>query len=221
MFEPYDLELVSSAFGCSPATSQQIVRSGRIKSFAPRAYLIRQGDCGATTFLIVIGRAQAIIYSADGQAILLHEYSRGDLFGAFADASPDPQEADVLTMDEVRAFLLEATSLIRLAEQHGEIGLALSRLLLKRLRATSTRIYERTAISARGRVCAELLRLAGQGDGAVIRPLPILSDLALRVGTTRETVSRTVSALERRGILKRETGLFILVAPRRLEEEIL
>lgn len=221
MFERDDLELVSSAFGCAPPTSQQLAHSGRMKCFAPRAYLIRQGDCGATTFLIVIGRAQAILHSAEGHTILLDEYSRGDLFGAFAQVNPDPQEADVLAIDEVRAFLVETTSLIRLAEQHGEIGLALSRLLLKRLRATSTRIYERAAISARGRVCAELLRLARHGDGTTIRPLPVLSDLALRLGTTRETVSRTVSALERRGILSRETDSFILVAPRRLEEEIL
>ena len=168
----------------------------------------------------MVGRAHALLYSPDGQTILLHEYGPGELFGALA---PDVglEEADVVAVEAVRALLLEAGVLAGLAERHGCIGLALSRLLLRRLRATSERMYERAALSAGGRVCAELLRLARQGERMAIRPVPVIAELALRVGTTRETASRTVSGLERRGIVRREGDALVVAAPRRLEAEIL
>lgn len=172
-------------------------------------------------YLIVLGRCHALVYSADGQAILLHEYDAGDLFGALAGLDPAAEDADVVAIEDVRSLLIESGVLAELAERHGTIGLALSRILLKRLRTTAWRMYERAALSATGRVCAELLRLARENDPPAIRPVPVIAELAMRVGTTRETASRTVSALERRGILRREADALVVVAPQRLEAEIL
>ena len=47
------------------------------------------------------------------------------------------------------------------------------------------------------------------------------SGVALRVSTTRETASRAVNALERRGIIRRDGETLVVVAPHRLEELIL
>ena len=216
-----DLEAICATFCCSPETSRQIAAQGRIRLFPARAHLLRQGDRSTTTYLLIVGRAQAFVYSLDGQAILLHEFATGDLFGALGSLDPAPEEADIVAVDDVRSFLMEVGALVGLAERHGAIGLALSRILLKRLRATATRMYERAALSAGGRVCAELLRLARNDPGLAIRPAPVLAELALRVGTTRETASRTVSALERRGILRREGDALVVAAPQRLEAEML
>jgi CRP-like cAMP-binding protein len=219
--EAGDLEAVAATLACSRETAGQILREARVRLYPARACLIRQGDRGTATFLLVLGRAQALLYSLDGQTILIHEFGPGDLFGALGSLDPMPEAADVVALEEVRSLLIEAALLVGLAERHAAIGLALSRLLLKRLRATSERMYERAALSAPGRVCAELLRLARQGEGLAIRPLPVIAELALRVGTTRETASRTVSGLERRGILRREGDALVVAAPQRLEEEIL
>jgi CRP/FNR family cyclic AMP-dependent transcriptional regulator len=48
--------------------------------------------------------------------------------------------------------------------------------------------------------------------------MPVFSELALSLQTTRESVSRAVSALEKRGIVKRVDGGLAIVAPHRLEE---
>ena len=221
MFEAGDLEAVGRALACPPETAERVLRDARVRRYPPRAYLLRQGDRSATAFLVVLGRAHALLYAMDGQVILLHEFGPGDLFGALGGIDPAAEEADVVAIEEVRSLLIEAGALVALAERHAAIGLALSRLLLKRLRLTSTRMYERAALSAGGRVCAELLRLAREGEGMAIRPAPVLSELALRVGTTRETASRTVSALLRRGILRRDGEALVVAAPQRLEGEIL
>jgi CRP-like cAMP-binding protein len=215
-----DLQAIGAALGCLPETAAQIHAHARVRSYPPRAALVRRGDRSATAFLLVVGRAHALLYGADGQLVLLHEYRPGELFGALAGPGAGDEEADVVAVDRVRALLLEAAALMALAERHGCIGLALSRLLLKRLRSTAARMYERTALSAPGRVCAELLRLARGAEGFAIRPAPVVAELALKVGTTRETASRTISALLRRGLLRRDGDALIVVAPRRLEAEL-
>jgi CRP/FNR family cyclic AMP-dependent transcriptional regulator len=219
LFEAVDLATVKGALACTAETSEQILRQGRIRLYAARSHILRQGDRTGSAHLMILGRAHALLYGADGQAVLLHEYGPGDLFGALGAA--EAEGADVEAVSEVRAFLLEAAALVALAERHGCIGLALSRALMKRLRIASERMYERSALSAPGRVCAELLRLAREGAGMAIRPAPVVSELALKVGTTRETASRTVNGLERRGIIRRDGDCLVVVAPRRLEEEIL
>jgi CRP/FNR family cyclic AMP-dependent transcriptional regulator len=211
---------VGAAFGCCGETAAQILAAARVRQFAPRALLVRQGDQAGSAYLIVLGRAHALLYGVDGQMVLLHDYGPGDLFGALCGAGGEAEEADVVAVERVRAVLMEAAALVALAERHGCIGLALSRLLLKRLRATAARMYERATMSAPGRVCAELLRLAREAGDAPIRPAPVLAALALKVGTTRETASRTVSALERRGIVRREGDGLRVVAPARLEAEL-
>ena len=87
--------------------------------------------------------------------------------------------------------------------------------------ATKTRMFEQVALSAVGRVHAELLRQARQAQELTIRPAPVVADLAVQVATTRETASRAVNALDRRGIIRRGDDQLVVVAPHRLEELIL
>jgi CRP/FNR family cyclic AMP-dependent transcriptional regulator len=212
---------VSSVFACPADVAEQVTDRGRIRSFARTAVILRQGDWLALTFLLLIGRVHALLYAADGQMVLLHEFAPGDLFGALGETEAARQDADIVAVDEVTALTLDAGDLALLAQRYGCIGLALSRMLLRRLRQTTERMYERTALSAVGRVHAELLRQARGGAAMTIRPVPVIADLALRVATTRETASRTINALERRGIIRRDGDGLTVVAPARLEEMIL
>ncbi len=212
---------VANALTCSPDVAAEVVRRGRLRQFGARSIILRQGDWLTLAYLLLAGRAQALLYSGEGQLILLHDYRPGDLFGAIGELDPVRQEADVVAVEEVETFVLEAAELARLAERFGTIGLALSRMLMARLRQTTARMYERAALSAVGRVYAELLREAKRAPDLRITPAPILSELALRVSTTRETASRAVNALERRGIIRRDASGMALVAPHRLEALII
>ncbi len=169
---------------------------------------------------MIVGRAHAVGQGIDGQRVLLHEYLRGDLFGAVAYAAPIAQRADVIAVEDVRVATFPALDFLALIETHGCVGLAVSRMLLRQLQASAERMMEQTTLSVSGRVCAELLRLSQLSDARVLRPVPVLAALAVRVSSTRETVSRTISTLERRGIIRREGDALIIVASHRLEEMI-
>ncbi len=214
-------EFLCNVFVCPPAVAGHILARGHLRNYPRQTTITRRGEALSSTFLLIFGHARALLYTAEGQIILLHEYRRGDLFGALGEQRAAEQDSDVLAVDDVRALAIEAAHLVLLAEQHGCIGLALSRLLTARLRQASARLYERAALSSIGRVHAELLRQARQSEALTITPAPVLADLALIAATTRETASRAVNALERRGIIRRDGDALIVVAPHRLEEMIL
>lgn len=208
---------IQTAFGCPPEVSERIGARASDRRFPARALILRQGDEGGETVLLVEGAAHALAYGADGQMVMLQAYAPGDLFGAVARTGAEPHDADVIAIEDSRAAWFLAMDFLALIESHASVGLAVSRQLLKQLRATTGRMVEQITLSAVGRIHAELLRLARLGDGATIRPAPVLSALAVRVHSTRETVSRTLSALERRGLVRREPDALVLTAPQRLE----
>lgn len=206
------------AFACSADVARAIGARAGDKRFAAKALIVRQGDPATETFLLMDGCAHALRNTADGQFALLQEFLPGDIFGAVAQLDAAAHPSDVMAVEPSRTAVFLVFDFVALIEAHASVGLAVSRLLLRQLRAATDRMAERVILSATGRIHAELLRLARQGDGRVIRPLPVLAAMAVRVHTTRETVSREISTLERRGLLRREPDALILTAPQRLED---
>ncbi|WP_157217258.1 Crp/Fnr family transcriptional regulator [Flavisphingomonas formosensis] len=215
MTDPDLLTFFTTTFGCPADVAATLLQRSARKSHAPRTIVIASGTRTSSLFLVVSGHAVAQLYTFDGRLVLLHEYLPGDLFGAL-DQDAEADDHEVVATDQLITAMFATADFIALAELHACVGLALSRMLLRRLQAMTNRMYERTTLSSIGRVHAELLRLARDGDGRTIRPVPIVTDLAQRVHTSRETASRAISGLERRGILRREEGCLIIVAPEQL-----
>ena len=57
-------------------------------------------------------------------------------------------------------------------------------------------------------------------DRQVIRPNPIFIDMARKLNSSRETVSRTISELQKRGIIARQPGALVIEDPIRLQDAI-
>jgi len=208
---------VQRVFDCPSETATAIARQASERIYARQAVIVRAGDRPSDTWLVIAGRAQALVYGVEGQEVMLQEYTDGDLFGAIANLDAGPQEAEVKAVETLRAALFLAADFLALIETHTAVGLAVSRLLLRQLRAATGRIAERITLSAPERVRVELLRLAEQADGRLIIPkFPGITALALKLNTARETVSREINALERRGVVRREGGAMVIVSPRLL-----
>jgi CRP-like cAMP-binding protein len=85
-------------------------------------------------------------------------------------------------------------------------GLWMSQLLVARIRNLTSRAFELATLPVAGRVQSELLRLAREADVSSdrleIHPMPTHADLAARIGTHREAVTRELNLLAGEGILR-------------------
>ena len=208
-------------FACSKDVAEAITRRASDRHYAMRAVIIKQGDSPDAAFLLLVGRAEALAYGFGGHTVLVQEFGPGDVFGAIGGSGEPGWQADIVAVDRVRAAVFAARDFLSLIETQGCVAILVSRALLRQLHAATARATEQMTLSAHGRVHAELLRLAAAHDGKTIDPAPMFSALAVRVHSTRETVSRAVSALERRGIVRREGHALVIVAPHRLQEMVM
>jgi len=101
-------------------------------------------------------------------------------------------------------------------------AVAALRHLTAEVRRLSERVLEFSTLVVQNRIHAELLRLvadAGQLDGqALLSPAPSLSDIAGRISTHREAVSRELSRLGSMDLLIREGGDLRVTDVARLEK---
>jgi CRP/FNR family transcriptional regulator, cyclic AMP receptor protein len=209
--------IVAEAFGCADDLAALIASHARTRQFLPRVTILHPGDPTSHVYLMLDGHAQAIAISPDGRAVLVQDFHQGDLFGELGLLSGGINAEEVLAVDTVDASQFRSEVFIGLMEAHASVALAVSRLVVARLYRTTRRMVEGATLTANGRVYAELLRLARAGDG-MISPAPKISDLAMAVQTTRETASRAINLLERKGIILRTNEALTLVAPHRLED---
>lgn len=210
--------LFAGHFDCALDVATQMAAAARDHSYPPRSIIVSLGARNDHVHVMLAGRARARAISLEGRQAMLEEYLPGDLFGEGALIGSVDQELEVVAVDLVRAAALMAHVMMGLMSMHASFAVAVSRQLIARLAAQNARLAGNTTLSATGRIHAEILRMARESDDLTIRPAPVLSQLALRVQSTRETVSRTIAALQRRGIISRDETCLRVEAEHRLEE---
>ena len=207
---------LASFFSCSPEEAAKVDAATRLAQYDHRDILAHQGDLGAKLWIVLEGRAQLQIIGVDGQTKLLASHGPGELFGAF------PHErvviSDVVAQNRLSVLEIPTAKMAMLLEEEARIGSGLSRILGRQYNAVLDRMAARITLTANGRVYAELLREAGE-EGR-ISPPPVIAALALSAQTTRETGSRAISALERRGIIRRDEEQLEIISHGLLEELI-
>lgn len=208
------------AFTCEPELAALVASRARLVDYPTRSTIIEPGASHGDIHLLVRGHARMIAYAVDGRIVMLHDFREGDLFGEAGLVGATQGSEEVSAVNAVRAALFTAAVFLSLMSNYASIGLAVSRMLVARLNLTTRRLVEGATLSAVGRIHAELLRQARSGEAMTIRPAPVLSNFALSVQSTRETVSRTISTLQKRGIIRRDEESLTVVAPHRLEELI-
>ena len=214
-----DRLVIREAFGCGDQLVKVITGLCHLADAPAGATLYPRADAGDTVLLLA-GQAREVAYGRNGALLVLHRLAAGEFYGMLVEGEAGDAPPQVEGDSATRGAHFTGAALVRLMESYSCIALAVSRQLARRLEQMRRRMTETVLLSAVGRVCAELSRLAADDADRTIRPLPVFTELAISTQTTRETVSRTVSQLESRGILKRVDGGLKLVAPHRLEELI-
>ena len=192
--------VIATAFACGETLAAHILGEARVRSHPARATILRSGDEAHSVHLMLQGFAKSVALSFDGRLILVEDYKRGDLFGEGALLANSRIEEEVIAVGQVSAAQFGALCFIGLMEKHSRVAIAVSQVLTRRLVSANRRMIEGATLSSNGRIHAEILRRARAAGGNEIRPAPVLSELALHVQTARETVSRAISLLEKRGI---------------------
>lgn len=185
--------------------------------------LVGHEEAGRDVFFVCAGRVRVLRRPEPGRRFILTEIDAGGFFGELAAIDGGVRSASVEAAGPATLARMPGHVFLDLCFRHRPMGEALLHRLASEIRRLAAQVEEVAARPARQRIRAELLRLArpdGAGGG-VISPPPTGAEIAARVASQREVVSRECRALERAGLLRRRRGaieLPNLAALRRGEE---
>lgn len=216
---------LSLFFGNNEKILEAVIASSSMRRFSAEDTLFVQEKEDNEVFYLLEGKVRAFLLSAEGHEIWLDDFYPGEIFGEMAAIGGFERTSNIAAISDVTVAVFPAEKFLNLMRQYGSIGLAVSGALVRRIHSTTQRMFELSVLSAPGRVYAELLRVsiifsAGGDEKRIIQPSPVLSNFARRINSTRETVSRAINDLEKRGLIIREEKAMIIIAPQKLDSLI-
>ncbi len=165
-----------------------------------------ENEQGDTLFMILEGRVRVTILGDDGREVILSVLGPGDFFGEISLLDNEPRSATAIAAEESELLLLHRADFQGAMSDNTSIGGALIRVLTARLRRANHQISTLALLDVYGRVARVILDIAREEgrrlkDGRIAFRRATHQELANRIGTTRETVTRMLKDLERQGLI--------------------
>ncbi|MFO1152287.1 MAG: Crp/Fnr family transcriptional regulator [Rhodospirillales bacterium] len=175
-------------------------------------------------YFLVRGRVRIVNYSMSGREITFDELEAGSYFGEISALDGRPRSANYVAVEDSLILSLSRTVFLELLANNPQLALKVMCRLAANLRGANERIMDLSTLAAQNRVQAEILRQAhmegSRPNSAVIEPIPVHSDIASRVSTTRETVARVMNDLARKGVLERRKRTLVIHDIRKLRQMV-
>ncbi|HEX8376078.1 MAG TPA: Crp/Fnr family transcriptional regulator, partial [Geminicoccaceae bacterium] len=187
--------------GLSPADLEQVTPRFRTRAWPKGHCIVGHRDESRDVYIVLDGKVRVTLFSERGKEVSFRDLEAGSSFGELSAIDGQPRSADVVATKEATLVgSVAAGEFLELMRRHPAIASATTKKLAMLVRALSQRIYE-SAERAAVRIVNELIRLAEvattDGKSARIRPRPKDAEVASRVNSHREAVSRVISQLAR------------------------
>ncbi len=208
----------------APETVAALAARARLIEAEAGQLLVATEDPSTDVFLVLSGRVRICLRTASGREVILADVAEGGLIGEVAAVDGRPRSAFLAALSRAVLAVLPADAFLNLVETTPAVCRRLLGIFAARLRAVTERLMEHDTLPARHRLHAELLRLArlraGGAPGLAIRPPPTGTELAARIGTRREAVSRELADLARQGLVETRRGALVLRDPEALRAAV-
>lgn len=210
--------------GLSDERLQIIASQCSWKHYEPEQRIFSCNDADSDLHLVVSGRVRITIYSAAGRQVTFNDESAGAAFGHLSAIDGKPRSADAVALDTVLIASMSRGVFRPLLQEEPIFRERVLIRLAELIRQLSERVVDLSTLGVQNRVHAEILRLARAAgvvnNQALIDPAPKHADIASRVSTYREQVTRELSTLARFGVVARDRGALVVQDVSRLERMV-
>ena len=157
----------------------------------------------STIYFVITGSVRANVYTAIGKQISFRDIDTGQFFGELAAIDGQSRSASIVAMEQSLIASMPADAFRGALEKYGAAATAMLVHMAGQIRALSARVVEFSSMAVSNRIQAELLRLvrqkAPEGNEVTISDPPTHAEIASRVATHREAVTREMNYLDREG----------------------
>ncbi len=205
----------------SPTCVSAVGKPRRVPS---DAVVVRQGDSLESLFLVTAGAVRLSSVTRDGREVVVGILGPGEVFGECALLGrPSPVDARVVGQTDL--VTLPIPHLRDVLRHSPDTAEELLRLVAARLHRTARALEESLAGAVPARLSSRLRDLAETHgtrtpEGVRIQVPLTREELARMVGSTRESVSRTMGGFEGRGLVRTRGRTVVIPDPSALRDVV-
>ncbi len=216
---PGQLARISLFSGLLQAQYDALSRIGIKRSYRKGERIFSEDDEGTGFYVVCAGRVKIFKISPEGKEQILHFCGSGDSFGEVSVFTGQGFPADAVATLPSTVLFFPRAAFVGLIRKDPTLALNMMAQLSKRLRQFAGLIEDLSLKEVPGRLAKYLLYLSGRDDKGTVNLDVSKGQLAALLGTIPETLSRILTKLNRRGLI-RSRGAQIRILDRQGLEEI-
>ena len=189
-----------------------------IRGYKAGEWIVQYGDIWPFFFFIDKGEMTAIKESFEGRSLVLTTLHAGDVFWGlafFIEAAPMP--ASLRAIQDTELMLWPREALIPLFLRNGRLSWDLSCLMIQRVQLASEIVEKLAFHPVAGRLARLLLDRSDKAEPGLRHRDLTLDEMAARIGTTREVVSRFLHRFADEGAINITRTEFSITDHQKLE----
>lgn len=194
------------------------------RQFAAEERILSHKDHSGDVYFIISGRVRVTIYSWSGKEVTFRDQPAGEMFGELGAIDGEPRSAHVMALEDSLLACMPRETFWKVLKSYPEVAEFTLKRLATLVRLLSERVFEFSSLAVRNRIHGELLRLAKENltdaNKAIIEPAPTHADIASRIGTHREAVTREFAELSSTGLIAQRRGRLVIIDVAKLEEMV-
>jgi CRP-like cAMP-binding protein len=168
--------------------------------------IFQEGEDGNALFVVLKGRVKVCLYDEEGREYVLDVIGKDGFFGELALIDELPRSANAIAMEASDLLVMRRADFTKLLMENPSISIHILKVLAGRLRVADERIKWLAFLNVEGRILKYLLELGERlgirmKDYIIIERGPSQIEIANSCGCSRETVSRMVSSLVKKGLI--------------------
>lgn len=193
------------------------------KSYHAEEVIFHKDDPGLTLYVIVDGLVKIALPSEEGGEAVLALLTKGEFFGELSLLDGQPRSASAIAMEPTLTVVLHRDDFLSFVQEHPGVAMSMLSTLSQRLRRADDVISDAVFLDIPSRLAKKLVELTESfgrpvADGVEIDLRLRQQELASMVGTTRESVNRGLSFLERTGAIKVDRQKITILQLKRLKD---
>jgi CRP/FNR family cyclic AMP-dependent transcriptional regulator len=184
-----------------------------LRAYRKNQIIFLEEDTGNYMYIVIAGKVKITKSSPGGKETLLAIHRPGDFFGEMALLDGKTSPATVSAIEDCKIVSVSKADFNHLLMRNEKVVYQIIQVLCGRLRQVWAQIQSLNYSSADSRIRSGILDARG-----IIVDLKIThQELAEMVGTSRETVTRTLARLQKQGILMIDARRIIVLDEKSLD----
>jgi len=216
------LEAIPALSCLSPASLSALAAGASLRHFGRRALVCAEGTAPAQVFIVVRGKVRAVRRSDSGREVTLETFQAGDFLPEALAIGDRPLSNDWEASEPADLLVIGRETFAAQLQAAPALATTLLQQVLERLERSKRLASGLALADVPARVVGSLRALAASSgkdvpEGIAVQNRPTQQELANSIGACRETVSRVISDLARKGLISLR-GRSLIVSRRLLAE---